>query len=199
MRLLALALVLAAGCSPDDLCIGPEVASLTCVTVKVAGSTDAPFDRLQVDSTYSDGTATVTHRSVVVNTADGGVATNPPVEFPIVFTNPNVDPSSYSTRLVVLAYAGSVPVGLGTAGPGDYPSNFSSIKRGDHGHATVTLQTITKDPNNCFHPTRCGGSSGYCPACTLGQPCDGYTGNCADSHCGYDSTGSNEICLPGLN
>ena len=174
-RALACLLLFAAGCTADDLCGGSEN-PYTCITVKVTGSTDRPFDRLQVDSTYSDGTSTVTHRSIIANTADGGVATSTPVEFPIFFTK---------------------AVGIGTAGPGDYPSDYPTLNRGDHGHATVALSPVTKDPNNCFHPITCGGSSGSCPACTLGQACSSYTGSCADSHCGYD-TNDNEICMPGL-
>ncbi len=195
-RALACLLLFAAGCTADDLCGGSEN-PYTCITVKVTGSTDRPFDRLQVDSTYSDGTSTVTHRSIIANTADGGVATSTPVEFPIFFTNANVDPKSYGGHLVIVAYDTLGAVGIGTAGPGDYPSDYPTLNRGDHGHATVALSPVTKDPNNCFHPITCGGSSGSCPACTLGQACSSYTGSCADSHCGYD-TNDNEICMPGL-
>ncbi len=192
MRALLVALLFAGGCQPDDLCGSSK---FTCVTIHVNGKTDAPFDRLQVDSSYTlsgtSGSRTYVHRSTIFNLdADAGTISLP-AEFPIVFTNPDSQLDS-GGNVVILAIDGSSPlrppVGVGHQRISSYPG----LKRGDHGQLTVTLGTIMKDVDNCFHPTKCGGDT--CPACARGARCSSSS-DCADSTCAYLSGASSEICM----
>jgi hypothetical protein len=196
MRILFAILLAMAGCAKEDLCGGDSSKGLTCLTVHVTGAIDAEatLDRLQVDVSYNDlrlpssrTDKDVTQRFLVTPEMplDGGVASLP-IDFPVVFDDINAQPTQSGSRVLVVAYQGTTPVGYGFTPQDSYASLLTGMPP-LHGAATVVLVPVHKDgvTHGCFNPTdlrtvhktgpTCGGD---CPACPAGENCSRST-DCA--------------------
>jgi hypothetical protein len=191
-----LAIALLAGCSDEDLCKDPQIANLTCVTLKLVGSVDEDLvDEVQVDTAYAPSASVnaevTTHRqNIGIDPSEDLGETKLPVSFPVIFLSGSDMFGDSNARIVAVAKYRGRPVGIGQIYLGD---SFSSTELQPKSHVKRTLSLSKASGSTCFDGVQsqgdsetdvdCGGQ--ICQACT--QSCVSATGlgcQCAvDSDC----------------
>ena len=172
------------GCTPSDQC-GDAPDGAVCVTVHLTGAidVDAHITSLQVDSQFTNGNVTsgaarTRRRLVTPQDTDAGTPSLP-IAFAVIFESPAV--IDESSRIIVLARDGVTAVGVGSAQP---TTDFTPLKPNTHLQVNLALSPAKDNP--CFDMVKatgnttdlnCGGPN--CPACGIGQKCNGNT-DCGD-------------------
>jgi hypothetical protein len=179
-----LAIALLAGCSDEDLCNDPQIAGLTCISLKVNGSVDNDFvDEMQVDTAYSpsasvDATVATHRQSIRVDPSEDLGQSKLPVSFPVIFLSTSDQFTDFTARIVVVAKFEGRPVGIGQLYFGSDGISSSGITPKTHVKRTLTLAKASG--STCFDGVQSSGDNETDVDCG-GRLCQACTKSCASA------------------